>query len=139
MYNENYVSLIGNLGSAPEMRYTPVKGTPVVNFTLATNERWKDESGKQQERVEWHRIQCWGKLAELVSKYLDKGSYVRVKGKLATRKWDDKEGVTRYVTEIKAQNIGFLDCRDRAGAGDDLGDEGVSETSPPPADGDIPF
>ena len=99
-----------------------------MNFTLTTNERWKDESGKQQERVEWHRIQCWGKLAELVSKYLDKGSYARVKGKLATRKWDDKEGVTRYVTKIKAQNIGFPNRRNRAGAGDDLGDEGVSET-----------
>lgn len=139
MHSENRVFLIGHLGNTPETRYTPVKGTPVANFTLATNEQWTGENGKKEKRTEWHRVQCWGSLAELVSKHLDKGSYVRVVGKLATRKWEDKEGVTRYSTEIKAQTIGFLERRDRNGATEDVPDGEVSESSPPPADADIPF
>lgn len=107
MASVNKVILIGNLGSDPEVRYTP-SGAAVANFNIATNENWKDKNGQDQERTEWHRIVVWGKLAELCGEYLSKGRTVYVEGRLQTRDWTDKEGNKRYTTEIVANTIQFL-------------------------------
>jgi single-strand DNA-binding protein len=136
----NKVMLIGNLGRDPEVRFTQ-GGTPVANFTLATNERWTDQSGEKQERTEWHRIVVWGKQAEIAGEYLRKGRQIFVEGALQTREWTDKDGHKRYTTEIKAmrfQMLGGRDDRDASG--------GAPEPADARADGgggyqedDIPF
>lgn len=95
----NEVTLIGNLGDDPDRRNTP-SGAAVTELRLATNESWTDKNGQKQERVEWHRVVVWGKLAELCGEYLSKGRQVYVRGALRTRKWEDKDGATRYTTEI---------------------------------------
>jgi single-strand DNA-binding protein len=103
----NKVLIIGNLTADPEVRYTP-GGQAVANFTVATNESWKDKDGNKKEQAEFHRCVAWGRLAELCGEYLAKGRKVYVEGRLQTRSYD-KDGVTRYVTEIKAGDIQFLD------------------------------
>lgn len=104
----NKVMLIGNLGSDPEMRVIP-SGQTVTNFTLATNESFKDSSGTLQERTEWHRIVVWGKLAEICNQYLRKGRQVYLEGKIQTRSWDDsKTGEKRYATEIVCSDMQML-------------------------------
>ncbi|MGB9773247.1 MAG: single-stranded DNA-binding protein [Bacteroidota bacterium] len=100
----NKVTLIGNLGKDPEIRYT-TSGVAVANFTMATTERWKDQDGNQQEHTEWHNIVAWRRLAEIANEYLKKGNKVYVEGKIRTRSYDDKNGVKRYVTEIVADDI----------------------------------
>lgn len=107
----NKVILIGNLGADPEVRHTS-SGTPVANFRMATSESWTDKGdGSKQERTEWHRIVAWGKLGENVGQYLGKGSQCYVEGALQTRKWQDREGVDRYTTEVKAFVVTFLDSK----------------------------
>ena len=106
---------IGNLGGDPEVKYT-AGGDAVANFNIACSERWKDKQGNPQERTEWVRIVAFGRLAELCGEHLSKGRQVYVEGKLATRSYE-KDGVTRYVTEIKAQEVRFLGARGE-GAGD---------------------
>jgi len=104
----NKVFLVGNLGKDPEVRYS-ANGQAVANVTLATSESWKDkESGEKQERVEWHRVVFFGRLAEIAGEYLKKGSPVYVEGKLQTRKWQDKQGQDRYTTEIVANDMQML-------------------------------
>ncbi|MGH8248957.1 MAG: single-stranded DNA-binding protein [Gammaproteobacteria bacterium] len=111
----NKVILIGNLGNDPEVRYTS-GGSAVANVSLATTESWRDkESGEQQEKTEWHRIVFFGRLAEIVSEYLKKGSQIYVEGRLQTRKWQDKEGHDRYSTEIVANEMQMLGSRGGAG------------------------
>ena len=128
----NKVILIGRLGRDPEMRYTP-GGKAVTNFTMATSESWKDDSGEKQEHTEWHRIVIWGKMAELADKHLSKGSQVYIEGKISTKEWTDKEGVKRYTTEIVASHMTFL------------GEKGEGKSHEAPADDnpggydDIPF
>jgi single-strand DNA-binding protein len=95
----NRVTLVGNLGKDPEVRYTP-NGKAVASLTLATSESWKDQSGQMQEKTEWHRVSIFGKLAEIAGEYLRKGSQVYIEGKLQTRKWTNKEGQDQYTTEI---------------------------------------
>ena len=95
----NKVILVGNVGQDPELKYTP-SGAAVTNFSVATNEVWKDNDGNQQERTEWHRIVLWRKLAEVAGEWLKKGKKVYIEGKLQTRSWEDKDGVKRYTTEI---------------------------------------
>lgn len=112
----NKVILVGRLGQNPEVRYTP-SGAAVANFSLATNESWTDKSGQKQERTEWHKIVVWGKLAELCSQYLSKGRQAYVEGRLQTRQWQDKDGVTKYTTEVQAQTVQFLGGGASAGAG----------------------
>lgn len=114
----NKVILVGRLGQNPEVRYTP-SGAAVANFSVATNESWMDKSGQKQERTEWHRIVVWGKLAELCSKYLTKGRQAYIEGRLQTRQWQDKDGQTKYTTEVQAQTVQFLGAG--AGAGADTG------------------
>ena len=107
----NKVILIGNLGADPEVRYTP-SGSAVANLTLATSETWRDkQSGELQDRTEWHRIVCFNRLAEIVGEYLHKGSKIYIEGSLRTRKWQDRNGVDRYTTEIIANEMHMLDSR----------------------------
>jgi single-strand DNA-binding protein len=108
----NKVILLGNLGKDPEVRYTP-SGAAVANITLATTESWKDkQSGENKESTEWHRVVFYQKLAEIVEKYLTKGSKIYVEGKLKTKKWQDKtSGQDKYMTEIIAENIQMLDSK----------------------------
>lgn len=103
----NKVILVGRLGQDPDVKFTP-SGASVANFSVATNESWTDKSGQKQERTEWHRIVVWGKLADLCKQYLAKGRQVYVEGRLQTRQWQDKEGQTRYTTEVNAQTVQFL-------------------------------
>jgi single-strand DNA-binding protein len=107
MASINKVILIGNLGSDPEVRYTP-NGTAVGNFNIATNESWTNKEGKREERTEWHRIVVWGKTAENCGEYLSKGRPVYIEGRLQTREWNDKDGNKKYTTEIVAQTVQFL-------------------------------
>ena len=106
----NRVILVGRLGRDPEMRYTG-SGTPVVNFSLATNERWSDQNGGRQERTEWHNIVVWSKLAEICNQYLSKGQLVYIEGRLQTREWDDRDGNKRRTTEIVASGMRMLSPR----------------------------
>jgi len=103
----NKVILMGHLGDTPKVN-SNVGNTSVANFSLATNEKWTDKQGQKQERTEWHRIVVWGALATICGEYLSKGSQVYLEGKIETRKWQDKEGATRYTTEVKANNIQFI-------------------------------
>jgi single-strand DNA-binding protein len=107
----NKVILIGNLGNDPEVRYTP-SGSAVATISLATSEMWRDkQSGEQQERTEWHRAVFFNRLAEIVGEYLRKGSKIYVEGSLRTRKWQDKNGVDRFTTEIIANEMHILDSK----------------------------
>jgi len=106
--NLNKVMLIGNVTRDPEVRTTP-SGQNVVSFGVATNRRWKDQSGQQKDQVEFHNIVAWRRLAEIVGQYLKKGSKVYIEGRLQTRSWDDKSGTKRYKTEIVAENLIMLD------------------------------
>lgn len=107
----NKVILIGNLGNDPEVRYTP-NGTAVANITLATSGTYRDkQSGELHDCTEWHRLVFFGRLAEIVGEYLKKGSKIYVEGSLRTRKWQDKNGIDRYTTEIIANEMHILDSR----------------------------
>jgi single-strand DNA-binding protein len=102
----NRVTLLGNLGKDPELRYTP-QGTPMAKLTLATNERFKDKSGEWQDRAEWHNVVLWNRLAEIARDHLKKGSKVYIDGRLETRSWD-KDGEKRYTTSVVANDIVML-------------------------------
>lgn len=104
----NKVMIIGRLGGEPELKYTQ-SGSPVCTFSVATDESYTDNSGQKVEKAEWHRIVVFQKAAENCSQYLAKGSLVFIEGKLETRKWQDQQGQDRFVTEIKAQRVQFLD------------------------------
>ncbi len=153
----NKVILVGNLGQDPETRYMP-SGGAVTNFTLATNESWKDkQTGEQKDRTEWHKVAMFNRLAEIAAEYLRKGSQVYVEGKLRTRKWQDRDGNDRYTTEVIADEMQMLGGRGgggggggsfSSGGGSNGGSGGGSNAPPgggqsaPPADDfddDIPF
>jgi single-strand DNA-binding protein len=103
----NKAILIGNLGRDPEVSYTP-SGTAVAKFNIATSEKWKDKNtGEMQERTEWHRITAFGKLGEICGEYLSKGRQVHIEGRIQTSSWE-KDGVTRYTTEIVASEMKML-------------------------------
>ena len=106
MASVNKVILMGGLGRDPEVRFMP-NGEAVANLSIATTENWKDKSGQKQEKTEWHNIVAYRKLAEIIGEYLKKGSQVYIEGKLQTRKWE-KDGVTRYSTEIIADTMKML-------------------------------
>ena len=149
MASVNKVILVGNLGRDPELRYIP-SGQAVANFTLATNDRWRDKEGNNQERTEWHRIVVWGKTAENCAQFLQKGRSVYIEGRLQTREWEDKEGNKRQTTETIAQTVQFLGGRGGAGGsaesgGGPAGESGSSgagsgggQSSGPPSS-DVPF
>lgn len=119
----NKVILIGNLGQEPELRYTG-SGTAVCNMRLATNESYTNRDGEEVNKTEWHNVVAWGRLGEVCNEYLDKGSQVYFEGSLQTRSWEDRDGNTRYTTEVKAREMMFLDSN-RQGA--PAGEEGFSQ------------
>lgn len=104
----NKVILVGNLGQDPEVRYMP-NGGAVANLSLATSDTWTDkQTGDKKERTEWHRVVLYGKLAEIASEYLRKGSQVYIEGSLRTRKWTDQSGVEKYTTEVVVSQSGTM-------------------------------
>jgi single-strand DNA-binding protein len=108
MASVNSMTLVGNLGADPEMRYMP-DGTPTATIAVATSDKWKDKTtGEGKEKTEWHRVVFFRGLADVVGQYLKKGSQVYVLGKLRTRKWTDKDGIERYTTEIVGREMQML-------------------------------
>jgi single-strand DNA-binding protein len=116
MASVNKVTLIGNLGRDPELRYTP-QGKAVVNLSMATSERWTNRDGEKQERTEWHSIVLWGRHAEVANQYLKKGSSCYIEGRLATRSWEDKDKIKRYRTEIEGLSLQLLPGHSGGGGG----------------------
>lgn len=162
MSGVNKVIIVGRLGQDPEVRYTP-SGSAVANLSVATSETWKDkESGQRQEKTEWHRVVMFGRIAEVAGEYLRKGAQVYLEGKLQTRKWQDREGVDRYTTEVVIDMKGTMQMLDsrhggQQGGGQPAGGQGQGgayreasggrapsqqRQTPPPVDDfddDIPF
>lgn len=125
MASVNKVILVGNLGADPEVRYMP-SGSAVVDVSLATTDSWKDkDSGERKERTEWHRVTFFGRLAEIVGEYMQKGRPMYVEGSLRTEKWQDKSGNDRYTTKIIAREMQMLGSRDGGGG------RGNFDQSPP--------
>ena len=135
MASVNRVTILGNLGRDPEMRYLP-SGEAVANLAIATTEKYKDKQGQQQEATEWHRVSFFGKLAEVCGQYLKKGSQVYVEGAIKTRKYTDKDGVEKYATEIRGDRMQMLggkpesasaqsrtEASQKSGGFDDLSDD----------------
>ncbi|HLM03435.1 MAG TPA: single-stranded DNA-binding protein [Pyrinomonadaceae bacterium] len=144
----NKITIVGNLGRDPELRYTP-QGNAVCNFSVATNEKRRDRNGEMQDITTWFRITLWGKQAENASKYLTKGSPVYVEGRLKVEEWTDRDGKGRYTLEVNATDMQFISGggrgeemsggggMDETGFGDDSGD--MPKSSVAPTDDDIPF
>ncbi len=127
----NRVTIIGHLGQDPELRYLPTSGQPVTGFSVATDESFTGRDGNRQERVEWHNIVVFGKLAETCTKYLAKGRQVYVEGRLRTREFEGKNGGgKRQRAEIVAQRVQFLGPRPEAPAGGDAEEPAASEEVP---------
>jgi single-strand DNA-binding protein len=145
----NKVILVGNAGNDPEVKVMP-SGTPVANFSLATNERSKDKNGQWQDRTEWHNLVAWQRTAEIIGEYVKKGSKIYVEGSLRTRSWDDKNtGEKKYRTEIIVHDLVLLSERSEGegasrGRGNNV-DQRAPEPEPVAAhsteitDEDIPF
>lgn len=139
----NKAIIIGRLGRDPEVRYAQ-SGAAVTTFSVATSEKWKDKnSGEMQERTEWHRIVAFGKLGEICGEYLAKGKQVYIEGRLQTRSWE-QDGVTRYMTEIVANDMKMLEPKGSSAGGGGYRDTKPSNdypepSYPEPADDDIPF
>lgn len=112
----NKAIIVGTLGQDPDVRFLP-SGKPVANLRIATNERWKDQQGQQQERTEWHTVVYFDRMAEIAQQYLRKGSKVYVEGSLTTRKWQDQQGQDRYSTEIKGREMQMLDSPNQGQGG----------------------
>ena len=144
MASLNKVMLIGHLGRDPEVRYTQ-SNQPVCNFSVATTENWKDQSGEKQERTTWHRITVWGRQAESCAEYLRKGRPVYIEGRIQQREYEDRDGNKKQVTEIVAERVQFLGGKSEeqergSGYG---GKSRGDEADPPPlqemSDDSIPF
>ncbi|HXS08972.1 MAG TPA: single-stranded DNA-binding protein [Candidatus Krumholzibacteria bacterium] len=148
MAGVNKVILVGNLGSDPQVRYTP-GGQAVANFNIATSERFNNKAGEKEERTEWHRIVAWGKLAEICQQYLKKGKQVYIEGRLQTRQWEDQQGQKRQTTEIVAQTMQMLGRAGEGGGptgggGGDFQSQDFGSPEPAPqgastTDDDLPF
>lgn len=132
MASVNKVVLICTLGKDPEVRQTQ-SGSAICNLSAATSRKYKDAQGEYQEETEWHRISLFGRMAELAGQYLSKGSSVYIEGRLRTRKYKDKDGIDRYVTEIIGEHLQFLDKKPA-----DVRSTNVRKTSPAPEE-DCPF
>ena len=152
MASVNKVILIGNVGRDPEIRFTQA-GEPIANFTLATNEVWNDKSGQKQERTEWHRVEVFGKTAQVVRDYVTKGRPVYIEGSIRYEEWTDKDGNKRNTTRIRVSGPGsrlvLLGGRGEGGGGGARSSGGASSSEPQaPAEGgeefqasddDVPF
>jgi len=107
----NKAQIIGRVGRDPEVRYL-TSGDAVVNISLATTERWKDKSsGETKEATEWHRVNLFGRLAEIAGQYVQQGSLIYIEGKIKTRKWKDKDGTEKYTTEIFGESLKLLSSK----------------------------
>jgi len=134
----NEVNLIGNLTKDPELRYTP-QGTAIASFSIATNRQWNDSQGNQKDEVAFHRIVAWQKLGEICSQYLQKGTKVYVKGRLAYREWTAQDGTKKNVTEIVISDMMILSSKPQAQAQpqttnqvEDVPDDVAPEPDPTP-------
>lgn len=140
----NKVMLIGRIQpNDPELRYTQ-NGQAVCTFKIVTDESYKDREGNMVERAEWHHIVAWGKPGEIIAQYMKKGRQIYVEGRLQTRKWEDKEGQTRYMTEIVVSDFAFLDSghADGEGARPASRENGTMTSAPaqaPTQEDDLPF
>ena len=156
----NKVILVGRLGRDPETRYTG-GGQAVANFSVATDETYKDKAGERQKRTEWHKIVVWGKQAEIAQQYLKKGSLIFIEGRIQSREWQDKEGQKRTSFEIVASNFRMLGGKgdgggsgggggsyaaggrteehDQSAPSDDFGGGTGGHSGPEISDEDIPF
>jgi single-strand DNA-binding protein len=113
----NKVILVGNIGKDPEVKFLP-SGQAVANFGLATSENYKDKSGAQQEKTEWHNVTAYGKVAEIIRDYVKKGNKLYVEGRLTTRSWDDKETSKKvYRTEVVVDQLVLLSGREAGESG----------------------
>lgn len=127
MKSLNKVQLIGHTTADPELKYTPT-GSAVCNFTIATNRNWTTETGEKKEEADFTRCVAWNKLAEICGQYLKKGKKVYVEGRLSTRSWQDKDGQTKYMTEVVLTDVILLDSR---GEGTPLGESTSDEFNVP--------
>jgi single-strand DNA-binding protein len=143
MSGVNKVILLGRLGKDPEVRNLE-NGATVANFTMATSETYKDKTtGERKEITEWHNVVLWRGLAEIASKYLHKGDQVYIEGKLRTRSWE-KEGVTRYTTEVLGDNMTLLGSKPAGSTSGDRAPQQPSQpatnfSAPPNTSDDLPF
>jgi single-strand DNA-binding protein len=131
MSSINKVILVGYVGNDPDVR--TAGSSQVATFSLATNEKWKDKEGHDQEKTEWHRVVVWGKMADVVGKYVKKGKQVYVEGKNQTRNWEDKDGVKRYTTEIVASTVQFLGSAESGARPPHPADQQQQDAGQPPA------
>ena len=138
MASVNKVILLGNLGSEPELKYTP-SGKAVANFSLATSEQWTKKDGEKNEKTEWHRIVAWDRLGEICGEYLHKGKQVYIEGRIQTRAWEDREGNKRYTTEIVAHTMKMLGASDRGGKATSPEERFPNEEPVSIPEDDIPF
>jgi single-strand DNA-binding protein len=125
--------IVGNLGSDPEMRYTP-DGTPVTSFRVAVNRRWTSADGNQTEKTWWFKVTCWRKLAEITNQYLKKGRQVMVVGEIDASAWTDQEGQPRASLELTARDVKFL-----GSSRDEVGGDVGGAMAIPQSEEDIPF
>jgi len=150
MASVNKVVLIGNLGKDPEIRYMQ-SGEPIANFSLATSEQWTDKGGQKQERTEWHRVEVFGKTAQVVRDYCQKGKQVYIEGSIRYDEWTDKDGNKKYMTKIRVSGpnsrlvlLGGRGEGGGAGRGSSGPPSEAKESSGPPedfqvSDEDVPF
>ncbi len=145
MGSVNKVILVGNLGRDAELRYTP-GGAAVATLNRATTETWNDKEGQRQEKTEWHRVILWGKQAETLNQYLQKGKQIYVEGRLQTRQWDDKDGNKRYTTEVRGDRVVLLSSgsggggqRSGGGTRSEMPHGEPSDVAPELSEDDIPF
>ncbi len=129
MVSLNKVMLIGNLGSEPEMRFTP-NGNPVTTFRVATNRSYSTPDGERKEETEWFTVVAWGKLAEQCNQFLAKGKLVYAEGRLHTRSWEGQDGQKRYRTEVIANRVTFLDRQSTTPLPEDKAVEGLADWEP---------
>jgi single-strand DNA-binding protein len=139
----NKVMLIGRLGQDPELKYTQ-SGVALVNFSLATGSKWKDQEGNWQERTEWHNLKAWRGLAETCSNYLKKGSKIYAEGRLETSNWEDENKKKHYKTEIVLDEMIMLDSKGSGGEGGNSAGNNSGTTKPAAntssnSDDDLPF
>ncbi|MCY3557420.1 MAG: single-stranded DNA-binding protein [Chloroflexi bacterium] len=139
MASLNKVMIIGNLGADPEMRFT-ANGDAMATFNVACNRRYQTREGEQREDTEWVRVVLWRRLAEIAGQYLSKGRQVYIEGRLQTRQWQDREGNTRYTTEVVGNEMVLLGSRgDGGGGGGGNWEDGPRDIGGGPDAGDLPF
>ena len=126
MASLNKVMIIGNVGSEPEMRFTP-NGNPVTSFRVATNRMYTTAEGERKQETEWFTVVAWNKLAEQCNQFLSKGRLVYAEGRLHTRTWEGQDGQKRYRTEIVANRVSFLDRRTAASLSEESGEVEIGE------------